>query len=86
VTGPGDRERGDPDEKGLSDLAAGYRKASPYIAASTSLVAAVGLFTWLGIWLDGKFGTSPWLTLLGVVFGMTGGFISFFKTVLGTKK
>jgi len=86
VTGPGDRERGSPDEKGLSDLAAGYRKASPYIAASTSLVAAVGLFTWLGIWLDGKFGTSPWLTVLGVVAGMTGGFISFFKTVLGTKK
>ncbi len=88
MAGPGDRERGTPedDEQGLSDLAAGYRKASPYIAASTSLVAAVGLFTWLGIWLDGKFGTTPWLTLLGVVFGMTGGFVSFFKTVLGKKK
>jgi F0F1-type ATP synthase assembly protein I len=86
VAGPGDRERGSPDEQGLSSLAEGYRKASPYIAASTSLVAAVGVFTGLGIWLDRKLETTPWLTLVGVVLGMTGGFISFFKTVLGKRK
>jgi F0F1-type ATP synthase assembly protein I len=85
MAGPGDRERGTGDEKGLSSLAEGYRKAAPYIAASTSLVAAVGIFTGLGIWLDRKFDTTPWLTLLGVVIGMTGGFISFFKTVLGKR-
>jgi ATP synthase protein I len=85
VAGPGDRERRSPDEQGLSSLAEGYRKASPYIAASTSLVAAVGVFTGVGIWLDKKFATSPWLTLLGVIIGMTGGFISFFKTVLGKR-
>jgi ATP synthase protein I len=85
VVGPGDRERGPDDEQGLSSLAAGYRKAAPYIAASTSLVAAVGVLTGLGIWLDRKLDTSPWFTLLGVVVGMTGGFISFFKTVLGKR-
>ena len=85
MAGPGDRERGTEDEKGLSNLAEGYQKASPYIAASTSLVAAVGVFTGLGIWLDRKFGTTPWLTLVGVIVGMTGGFISFFKTVLAKR-
>jgi F0F1-type ATP synthase assembly protein I len=85
VGGPGDRERGTEGEHGLSNLAEGYRKASPYIAASTSLVAAVGVFTGLGIWLDRKLDTSPWLTLLGVAFGMTGGFISFFRTVLAKR-
>jgi F0F1-type ATP synthase assembly protein I len=85
--GPGDRERGSPDEQGLSSLAEGYRKASPYIAASTTLVASVGLFTWAGIWLDRKVGTkAPWFTILGAVLGMTGGFISFFRTVLGKRK
>lgn len=85
--GPGDRERRSPDEQGLSSLAEGYRKASPYIAASTTLVAAVGLFTWAGIWLDRKVGTRvPWFTILGAVLGMTGGFISFFRTVLGKRK
>jgi F0F1-type ATP synthase assembly protein I len=85
--GPGDRERRSSDENGLSDLASGYRKASPYMAASTTLVASVGLFTWAGIWVDGKVGTKvPWFTILGAVLGMTGGFISFFRTVLGKRK
>jgi F0F1-type ATP synthase assembly protein I len=85
--GPDDRERRSPDEQGLSSLAEGYRKASPYIAASTTLVASTGLFTWAGIWLDRKVGTrAPWFTILGAVLGMTGGFISFFRTVLGKRK
>ena len=85
--GPGDRERGSPETKGLSNLAAGYQKAAPYMGASLSLVAAVGMFTWAGIWLDRKVGTNaPWFTILGAVLGMTGGFISFFRTVLGKRK
>jgi ATP synthase protein I len=84
---PGDRERRDPDDDQLSGLAEAYRKAGPITAASTSLVAAVGIFTWLGHLADQKFGTSvPWFTLAGVAVGMTGGFISFFKTVLGGQK
>jgi F0F1-type ATP synthase assembly protein I len=86
LAGPGDRERGTEDEKGLSSLAEGYRKATPYLAASTSLVAAVAVFMGLGYWLDRKLANEvPWLTMLGALVGMTGGFISFFKTVLGTR-
>jgi hypothetical protein len=85
--GPGDRERRSPDENGLSGYAAAYQKAAPYIGASTTLVASVGLFTWAGIWVDGRLGTKvPWFTILGAVVGMTGGFISFFRTVLGKRK
>jgi len=84
---PGDRERKDRDDEGLSDLAEGYRKAAPYMAASSSLVAAVGVFTFLGYLADRKLGNEvPWLTMLGAVVGMTGGFISFFKQVLRVKK
>jgi F0F1-type ATP synthase assembly protein I len=54
------------------------------MAASTNLVAAVGVGTWLGHWADGKLGFGvPWLTLLGALLGMAGGFISFFRIVLG---
>ena len=85
---PSDRERREPDdEEGLSSLASAYRKAAPYMAASTQLVVSVGLFTGLGIWLDRKWEhRTPWLTLLGAAVGMTGGFIGFFRTVLGKRK
>lgn len=86
MTEPGDRERREREEEGLSSLAQAYRKAAPYTAASTSLVIAVGGFTWLGIKADAWWGTSPWLTLAGVFVGMTGGFISFFRTVLRNAK
>ncbi len=85
---PSDRERREPDrDEGLSNLASAYRKAGPYIAASTQLVVSVVVFTVLGIWLDRKWEhRTPWLTLLGAAVGMAGGFISFFRTVLGKKK
>ena len=84
---PGDRERRDRGETGLSSLAEAYRKAAPYTAASTSLVIAVGGFTWLGHQADEWLGLSgPWLTLTGAAVGMTGGFIGFFRTVLGSAR
>lgn len=83
---PGDRERRGGKDEGLSDLAEGYRKAAPYLAASTQLVAAVGVFTALGWWADRKLGHQvPWLLMLGAVVGMVGGFVSFFRTVLGKR-
>jgi ATP synthase protein I len=86
--GPSDRERRTPDdEKGLSGFAEGYRKAAPYLGASYALVAAIGLFAGLGYWLDKRMGnTTPWFLLLGSLLGMVGGFISFFRTVLGTTR
>ncbi|HET6922724.1 MAG TPA: AtpZ/AtpI family protein [Anaeromyxobacteraceae bacterium] len=85
---PSDRGRREPErDEGLSNLASAYRKAGPYIAASTQLVVSVGAFTALGIWLDRKWEhQTPWLTLLGAALGMTSGFISFFRTVLGKRK
>lgn len=87
MSGPSDRERRDRDEEGLSSLAEGYRKAAPYLAASTQLVAAVGVFTFLGYWLDRWLHHEvPWLLMVGAVVGAVGGFISFFRTVLGAGK
>lgn len=38
------------------------------------MLAIIGVFTWLGIWADGRFGSSPWgtvmLMLLGVFLAM----------------
>jgi len=89
MTGPDGRDdRGKPaGEKNLSDLATSYRKAAPYMAASTQLVATVGVFTALGWWGDEKLSHRvPWMLLLGAAVGMVGGFVSFFRTVLGKRK
>ena len=84
---PDDRERRGEDEEGLSNLASAYQKAGPYLSASTSLVASVGMFTAIGWWIDRKVGTQkPWFLIGGSVLGMVGGFISFFRQVLGKQR
>lgn len=35
----------------------------------------------LGRWLDGKLGTSPWLMLTGALVGIGGGMVAFVKSV-----
>jgi F0F1-type ATP synthase assembly protein I len=84
---PDDKDRRGEDEEGLSDLALAYQKAAPYLSASTTLVASVGVFAAVGWWIDGKVGTEkPWFLIGGAVLGMVGGFISFFRQVLGNQK
>ena len=80
----GDERGGRGEERAPETLGEAYRKASPYMSAATSLVGAVAGFTLLGYWIDGKVGDrTPWFTLGGAVLGMVGGFVSFFRQVLG---
>ncbi|HEX9290135.1 MAG TPA: AtpZ/AtpI family protein [Anaeromyxobacteraceae bacterium] len=87
MTDPSDKQRRGKDDEGLSDLADAYRKAAPYMGASTQLVASVGLCTYAGWWADRKLGhATPWLLLVGAGVGMFVGFVGFFRTVLGKRK
>jgi F0F1-type ATP synthase assembly protein I len=80
-----------PDDKGgrqsgAANLGEAYRKAAPYMGAASSLVGAVAGCTLLGYFIDRKVGTqTPWFTLGGALFGMVGGFVSFFRQVLGKR-
>jgi len=42
------------------------------IGLSFGISIAIG--TWMGYWLDGKFGTKPWCTLVFMLFGIAAGF------------
>jgi F0F1-type ATP synthase assembly protein I len=59
------------------------REKSPYLYLAMdfgyTLLAAVGVFGWLGWWLDGRYGTNPWLLLGGIGLGLAVGFNSLFK-------
>ena len=50
-----------------------------YGAVGFQLAATVigGLF--FGSWLDKKFGTDPWLTVIGLVLGSVGGFYNLIR-------
>jgi ATP synthase protein I len=63
-------------KSGRSDLAAALRFFSQ-IAVTIIACLAIGVF--LGIWLDGLLGTSPWLLLVFSFLGMGAAFKSIIE-------
>lgn len=51
----------------------------PYLTMGIQLALAVVAFFFLGRWMDTKLGTTPWLMLAGLMLGIVGGFIKFFR-------
>jgi F0F1-type ATP synthase assembly protein I len=50
-------------------------------AGMLSFVIAIGIGYWLGLLLDGQFGTAPWLTGIFVCFGFVAGILNVYRTV-----
>ncbi|MGA9119321.1 MAG: AtpZ/AtpI family protein [Bacteroidota bacterium] len=57
-----------------------FSSVGPFLTLGIQLALTVILLFFLGRWLDGKFGTAPWLMLGGIVIGITGGLIKFIRT------
>lgn len=47
-----------------------WRDAGQYSAVGLEMGIAVAMGFFAGNWADGRFGTEPWLTALGVFFGL----------------
>jgi len=75
---PGNDAKKRADNRPWTDV---LREYSPFLTLGFQLAAAVVAFFLLGAWLDAQWGTSPWLTLAGLLLGSVGGFIKFFTTV-----
>jgi len=60
------------------------RRPSPlaYMGLGIELVAPILLGVFVGRWLDGRWGTKPWLLIVGSVLGLVLGFYSFLRSVL----
>lgn len=43
------------------------------------------IYAFGGLWLDGKLGTRPLFTLLGVALGAVGGFVWIYREVVRTE-
>ncbi len=50
-----------------------------YGSLGIQIGAAIGLCAYAGQWLDTKFSTTPWLTLVGVLIGCTVGLMNIIK-------
>ena len=64
------------------------RRPSPlaYMGLGIELVAPILLGVFVGRWLDGRWGTKPWLLVVGAVLGLVLGFYSFLRSVLPAGK
>lgn len=49
--------------------------------AGLTLAASVGLFAYVGLWLDARYGTKPWLLLLCVGCGIVGGILHLIRVL-----
>lgn len=56
------------------------------LSVGTVLVTCIVLGFLGGRWLDGKWGTDPWLGIAGFVVGSLAGFLQLFRTVARTLK
>lgn len=64
---------GDPDNKSKT-----VGKYLRHLNLGFQLFVAIGVFTFAGLWLDGKAGTTPLFTILGAAIGFAAGFRSLY--------
>ncbi len=67
---------------GMSGKGGGLGETGSMLGIGIQLVVTILAFAALGWWLDKTFSTEPWLLLVGLLFGATGGMISFIRTAL----
>ena len=57
------------------------RQIGVYSGVGLTLVVSTVLGLWGGHALDGWLGSSPWLTLIGLLLGIASGFVNLFRAV-----
>ncbi len=54
------------------------------MAASLLLASSILVSLYIGQWLDGRFHTTPWLTLVMTLLGIAAGFVNLFRLLAAT--
>lgn len=62
------------------------QEVGPYMGMGFQLAAAMVAFGALGWWLDGQLGTAPWLMVVGLLMGATGGMVNIIRISLRSSK
>jgi ATP synthase protein I len=73
-----DQKPNDKGSKKLFDKVGQARLFATAWSIGLSVVIAILLGLGLGMWLDSKFGTKPWLMIVGLLCGIVAGFRNIF--------
>lgn len=63
-----------------------FKDYAPYLTLGLQLAITVAALAFLGIWLDKKFDSSPWLTITCSFFGVFAGLYNFIRSVIKSGK
>ena len=77
------RKRG---ESPLNQGSFGSGPAAQFMGLGLQFVLSLLLFLYLGQWVDGKLGTSPWFMILGVFTGASAAFYSMYRKLKAFEK
>ena len=68
-------------ERLLNEGAFGSGPAAQFMGLGLQFVLSLLLFLYIGKWVDGKLGTSPWFLILGVFTGASAAFYSMYRSL-----
>jgi F0F1-type ATP synthase assembly protein I len=74
-----------PETKSQSERRA-LAQVAPLLTSGMQLALAVVVFFFVGYWLDGKLGTSPWCSIGGGLLGVAGGLTKFLRDAIALGK
>lgn len=59
---------------------------APYASLGLQMVITIVICAYIGWWIDGKNGTSPWFLIVLTFFGAVAGMVTFLRTVMTRNK
>jgi len=59
---------------------------SEFAGVGMQFAVTIVVFTFAGLWLDRRFGTSPWLVIAGVFGGAALGFWEMYRQMIRKKR
>jgi F0F1-type ATP synthase assembly protein I len=66
--------------------AAAGLSAAEFGGLGVQFAVGIVVFTFAGMWLDRRLGSSPWFLLVGVFIGCVGGFFSIYRNATAAQK
>jgi F0F1-type ATP synthase assembly protein I len=82
----GDQGGSDRRTTGFGTGRRGVASVSTLAGAGIEFAVFILVFLYIGKWLDGRFGTSPVLTIVGVFFGAGGGFYTLYRSLMAAQR